>query len=120
MAGDNEKSIRVAVADDNQQLRDMIVSFLEEQPGIDVVGAASNGTEALQLLEEKEPDVLICDMIMPQMDGFGVMERIPTLKLSRQPGIIALTALGRDDFIARAIALIVPRHQSRAIRRSPN
>ena len=101
----NERTIRVVVADDNQQLREMIVSYLGEQYGIDIVGAASNGMEAIRLLEEKEPDVLVCDMIMPQMDGFGVMERIPSMKLSRQPGIIALTALGRDDFIARAINL---------------
>jgi len=105
VTGENGRTIRVAIADDNQQLRDMIVSYLGEQYGIDVVGAASNGIEIIQLLEKEEPDVLVCDMIMPQMDGFGVMERIPTLKLSHQPGIIALTALGRDDFIARAINL---------------
>lgn len=105
MGDDNMKRIRVAIADDNQQLREMIVSYLGEQNGIEIVGAACNGLECIQVLEEKEPDVLVCDMIMPQMDGFGVMERIPLLKLSHQPGIIALTALGRDDFIARAINL---------------
>jgi len=105
VANKNERTIRVAVADDNQQLRDMIVAHLSEQGGIDIVGAASNGLEAVRMLEEKEPDVLICDMIMPQMDGFGVMERIRTMKFNRQPGVIALTALGRDDFIARAINL---------------
>ena len=105
MGDDNIKRIRVAVADDNQQLRDMIVSYLKEQNGIEVVGAACNGVECIQLLEEKEPDVLVCDMIMPQMDGFAVLERIPSLRLSRRLGIIALTALGRDDFIARAINL---------------
>ena len=97
--------VRVVVADDNQQLREMITGYLGEQNGIEIVGSASNGLETLDLLQKQEPDVLVCDMIMPQMDGFGVMERIPALKLSHQPGIIALTALGRDDFIARAINL---------------
>ena len=105
MGDDNMKKIRVAVADDNQQLRDMIISYLKDQDGIEIVGAAGNGVECIRLLEEKEPDVLVCDMIMPQMDGFGVMERMPSLRISHQPGIIALTALGRDDFIARAINL---------------
>lgn len=97
------KTVRVVVADDNQQLRDMIVQYLEQQEGIELAGAAANGTEALHLVKEKEPDVLVCDMIMPQMDGYGVLERLRGL--SRAPAVIALTALGRDDFIARAINL---------------
>jgi len=98
-------TIRVVVAEDNVQLRDMVAQYLAQQEGIEVVGAAVNGAEALQLIEEKEPDVLICDMIMPQMDGYAVLERLQTMKLTRKPGVIALTALGRDDFIARAINL---------------
>lgn len=105
MESENKRMIRVVVADDNQQLREMIVSYLREQNGIEIIGTASNGVEVIRLLEEKEADVLVCDMIMPQMDGFGVMERISAMKLSHSPGIIALTALGRDDFIARAINL---------------
>ncbi|MBR4038885.1 MAG: sporulation transcription factor Spo0A [Clostridia bacterium] len=97
--------VSVVVADDNAQLRDMIVRFLGDQSGLDVVGAAENGLEAIDLIREKEPDVLVCDMIMPKMDGFGVLERIPALKLGRYPEVIALTALGRDDFIARAVRL---------------
>ena len=99
------ETIRVLIADDNQQLREMIAAYLSEVGGIEVVASAANGVEAVDLLAREEPDVFICDMIMPQMDGFGVLERIPAMKLSRQPGIIALTALGRDDFIARAINL---------------
>lgn len=98
-------TVRVVVADDNLQLREMITTYLSGQSGIEIVGAAANGLEAIELVQKQEPDVLICDMIMPQMDGFGVMERIPSMKLAHQPGIIALTALGRDDFIARAINL---------------
>ena len=99
------ETVCVVVAEDNVQLRDMVAQYLAEQSGIDVAGTASNGLEALQLIEEKEPDVLICDMIMPQMDGYGVLERLQSMKLARKPGVIALTALGRDDFIARAINL---------------
>lgn len=42
---------------------------------------------------------------MPQMDGYAVLERLQAMKLSKQPGVIALTALGRDDFISRAVNL---------------
>ena len=98
-------TIRVVVAEDNLQLRDMIAQYLAQQDGIDVTGTAANGAEALQLVEEQEPDVLICDMIMPQVDGYAVLERLQTMSLRHKPGVIALTALGRDDFIARAIQL---------------
>ena len=99
------ETIHVVVTDDNVQLRDMVAQYLGEQGGVEVVGVAANGVEALKLVEEKEPEVLICDMIMPQMDGYTVLERLQGLKLGHQPGVIALTALGRDDFIARAINL---------------
>ena len=99
------ETIRVVVADDNLQLREMIVQYLAEQSGLEIVGEAANGVQALQMVEEKKPDVLICDMIMPQMDGYAVLERLQNMKLERHPGVIALTALGRDDFIARAINL---------------
>lgn len=97
--------VRVVVADDNTQLRNMVTEYLSKQSGIDVVGSAADGVEAIQLVQELEPDVLICDMIMPQMDGYTVLERLSQMKLDKRPGVIALTALGRDDFIARAINL---------------
>lgn len=97
--------VRVVVADDNLQLQSMIADFLRQQSGIEVVGTAANGIEAIRLVQEEEPDVLVCDMIMPQMDGYGVLEQLASMKLIKRPGVIALTALGRDDFITRAINL---------------
>lgn len=99
------ETVRVVVADDNAQLRGMVTEYLMQQSGIEVVGAAADGVQAIALVEQHEPDVLICDMIMPQMDGYAVLERLAKMKLSHLPGVIALTALGRDDFIARAINL---------------
>ncbi len=97
--------VRVVVADDNVQLRNMITEYLSQQSGMEIVGAAANGLETIEQVQEKQPDVLICDMIMPQMDGYGVLERLLEMKLEKQPKVIALTALGRDDFISRAIDL---------------
>lgn len=97
--------VRVVVADDNAQLQGMIAEYLRQQSGIEIVGVASNGLEALRLVQEELPDVLICDMIMPQMDGYGVLEQLASMRLAKRPGVIALTALGRDDFITRAINL---------------
>ena len=98
-------TVRIVVADDNLQLRNMISEYLGQQSGMEVVGAATNGLETLELVQEKLPDVLICDMIMPKMDGYAVLEQLSAMKLEKRPGVIVLTALGRDDFIARAIDL---------------
>ena len=97
--------VRVVVAEDNLQLQSMIAEYLKEQDGIEIAGVASNGVDAVRLVVQEAPDVLICDMIMPQMDGYGVLSQLASMKLTKRPGIIALTALGRDDFITRAINL---------------
>ena len=98
-------TVRVVVADDNIQLRDMVAEYLQEQNGIEVVGTAGDGVETLRLVTECEPDVLVCDLIMPQMDGFGVLEQVQRIPPEQRPRVIALTALGREDFIARALRL---------------
>lgn len=99
------EAIRVVVAEDNAALSHMISQVLGEQEGLEVVGVAQDGAQALRLVEETAPDVLVCDMIMPQMDGYAVLERLQDTQQERRPGVIALTALGRDDFIARAVNL---------------
>ena len=99
------ENVRVVIADDNLQLQSVISDYLNQQNGIEVVGAASNGVDAVRLVQEQTPDVLVCDMIMPQLDGYGVLEQLMGMKLEKRPGVIALTALGRDDFITRAINL---------------
>ncbi|MBP3655938.1 MAG: sporulation transcription factor Spo0A [Clostridia bacterium] len=98
-------TVRVVVADDHAQLREMVAQFLGAQEGLEVVGTAADGVECVRLVQQEEPDVLVCDMIMPHMDGYGVLERLASLHLGKRPGVIALTALGRDDFISRAIEL---------------
>ena len=58
-------TVRVVIADDNQQMREMLAQFLAQQNGIEIVGMASNGLEAIEQVQQPEPDVLIRDMIMP-------------------------------------------------------
>ena len=97
--------VRVLVAEDNPLQQEALVAGLSAQNDIQVVGAASDGIEAVRMVAENAPQVLICDMVMPQLDGFGVLERINRMEPSLRPRVIVLTALNRDDFIARAINL---------------
>ena len=97
--------IKVLLVDDNAELLHALAVFLGEQEQLAVVGQALNGAEALDMVVSYQPDVMVTDIIMPRMDGFMLMEAIAQLELKKRPEIIALTALGRDDFIQRAMAL---------------
>lgn len=99
------ESVKIVIADDNAELRRAIADFMSQQEGIALVGQAGNGIEALEQIQKIEPDVLISDLIMPQMDGYTLMERLNQLEPPKRPEVIALTALGRDDFIMRAVDL---------------
>ena len=92
-------TVRIVVADDNLQLRNMITEYLGEQSGMEVVGAAANGLEAIELVQEQLPDVLICDMIMPKMDGYTATREIRTLNDNKKANIpiIAMTANAFDE-----------------------
>lgn len=99
------EQIKLMVVEDNAELRRMIADYFEIKDDVTVVGTASNGVEALSQLEKAEPDVMLLDMIMPQMDGFETLSRLQQQDFAKKPEVIALTALCRDDFISRAIDL---------------
>ena len=61
-----------------------------------------NGVEALKLIKEKKPDLVVLDIIMPILDGLGVLERLNTMDLDPMPRIIVLSAVGQDKITQRA------------------
>jgi len=69
-------NIRVLVADDFPLVREGVIETLSTDPGIQVVGQAGNGPEALRLTLELEPDVLLLDLRMPELDGLGVLAQV--------------------------------------------
>lgn len=99
------EKIRIFLTDDNDEIRAALHKYLEAQEDMIISGEAANGVETLQRLPECPSDVIILDLIMPQMDGFGVLEQVQRIPPEQRPRVIALTALGREDFIARALRL---------------
>jgi two-component system, response regulator, stage 0 sporulation protein A len=95
--------LKVFVADDNREFSDLLVEYLEQQPDIDIVGKAYNGKEALELIAQDPPDVLLLDIIMPHLDGLGVLEQIGHMDI--RPKIIMLTAFGQEDITRKAVEL---------------
>jgi len=100
-----ENSISVLIADDNKDFCDIISEYLQKQDGIEVVGIANDGLEAVQMVQQYQPDVLILDIIMPHLDGLGVLEQLNASEIKKFPKIIVLSAVGQDRITQRAISL---------------
>jgi DNA-binding NarL/FixJ family response regulator len=89
--------IRVVLADDHVVVRIGIRNLLSRSPDITVIGEASNGVEAIQLVNELRPDVLLLDMEMPELDGVEVARRLRTTKAPVK--ILALSAYNDKQYI---------------------
>jgi len=97
------QKIKLLIVDDNKEFCNLVVEFFENQQGIEVVGIAHDGLEALEKIDQLEPEVLILDLIMPNLDGLGVIERLSNK--SKRPKIIVLSAVGQDKITQKAITL---------------
>ncbi|MBE5782158.1 MAG: sporulation transcription factor Spo0A [Clostridiales bacterium] len=111
-------SIRVLIVDDHEELRASLYEFLRHQQGIEVVGEAGNGIDALKQVESTAVDVMLLDMIMPNLDGFGVLAELQRFSPEKRPKVIAITALSRDDFICRAVNLGVSYYMIKPLEQS--
>jgi len=110
-----DRVLRVVVIDDSAYVRKVVREILSRSPFIEVVGTARDGREALDLVERLEPDVVTCDLIMPELDGVGFvreqMQRKPVpiiiMSVAKETAEATLTALdaGAIDFVQKPTAL---------------
>lgn len=98
-----QRPIRVLVADDNREFVEIVKEFIERQEDMELVGVAYNGNEALDLILREEPQVVLLDIIMPHLDGLGVLEKLQNAPT--RPKIIILTAFGQESMTQRAVNL---------------
>lgn len=93
--------IRVLIADDHMVVREGLRAILEAAPDLIPVGEATNGAEAVQLVGEKMPDVVLMDLRMPGMDGIEAIRKIG----AQYPGVqvVILTTYDEDDYIVRGL-----------------
>ncbi len=80
--------LSVAIADDNQRILDMLDDIIQTDKELDLVGKAKNGEEMCQIIKDRQPDVVLLDLIMPKMDGLTVMEQVNKQSLSTKDRIL--------------------------------
>lgn len=94
-------SIKVLIADDHHVVRRGLLFFLKTQKEIEIVGEATNGKEAVELVEHLKPDVVLMDLVMPEMDGIEATKRIKEKHPDIQ--ILILTSFSDQDHVIPAI-----------------
>jgi DNA-binding NarL/FixJ family response regulator len=93
--------IRVLVADDQNLVRGGFELMLSQQDDIEVVGTAADGREALRLVREQRPDVVLMDIRMPVLDGIAATEQV--LREPDPPRVLVLTTFDLDDYVVDAL-----------------
>ena len=91
------ESIKILLVDDHSVVRQGIRAFLEAQPDLVIIGEAASGEEAIQLVAERAPDVVLMDLSMPGMSGIEAIRRIK--KVSPRSQIVVLTSFQEDEYI---------------------
>lgn len=105
--GEMMGKIKVVVADDNELMLDMISTILKNDDDIEVVAEVTDGVHLLSIIKDKKPDVVLLDLVMPLMDGLGVMEQVRKNadSLEKMPAFIVLTAAKQESITENAFAL---------------
>ncbi|MCC2253465.1 sporulation transcription factor Spo0A [Ruminococcus sp. CLA-AA-H200] len=89
--------LSVAIADDNQKILDILGDIISTDKELDLVGKAKNGEEMCQIIKDRQPDVVLLDLIMPKMDGLTVMEQVNQEHfVNKRPYFIVITAVGQE------------------------
>jgi len=95
------KRIRVMIVDDHDMVRRGLATFLRVKADLELVGEARNGQQALQVCEKAQPDVILMDLVMPEMDGMtatrAILERWPQIQ------VIALTSFQEKELVQEAL-----------------
>ena len=97
------KKINLLVVDDSAELRQQIIAYFRNTDQINVIGEADNGYKALKLIEAADVDALVLDIVMPDLDGFGVLKQLKNSR-AKKPYIIMLSHLHSDACVNRALS----------------
>lgn len=97
------KKIKIGIADDNKEFCEILKDYFSDKENIEVVFVTHDGVKTVDAVKEYTPEILILDMIMPYMDGLGVLEAINAMDLQDYPKTIILSAVGQETITQKSI-----------------
>ena len=97
--------ITILIADDNPDFANTVSGYIDEDDDFEIIAIARDGRQAVEMILNTEPDVALLDVIMPHLDGIGVLEQINAAKMKKRPLCIMLSAVGQDKITQRALDL---------------
>lgn len=100
------EKVNVAIADDNERMLRLLGDIIRSDKDLEVVGTAKDGEEACEMIKAKEPDVVLLDIVMPKLDGLGVMDKIRRdSSMKKHPSFIMVSAIGNEKITEDAFSL---------------
>lgn len=97
--------LNVAIADDNERMLRLLGEIVANDENLQVVGTAKDGEEAYLMIKEKEPDVVLLDIVMPKLDGLGVMDKVNNdTSIQKHPSFVMISAIGQEQITEAAFA----------------
>ena len=100
------EKLNVVIADDDELMLQLLGAIVQSDEDLSVVGVAKDGEEAVRLIKEKEPDVVLLDIVMPKMDGLGVLDKVNRdSSIKKVPNFIMVSAVGQQQVTEDAFAL---------------
>ncbi len=99
------KRIKVGIADDNKEFCEILVDYFSQKENIDIVFVSHDGLKTVENIKKTQPEIIILDMVMPHLDGLGVLETINNIELEKYPRTIVLSAVGQEPITQKAISL---------------
>ena len=96
--------LNIAIADDNEWTLQLFEEIVKSDHDLNIVGSARDGEGILSVIEEKEPDVVLLDIVMPKMDGLEVMERVRNNGRRKKPAFIVISSVGKTSITVDAFA----------------
>lgn len=100
-----KEKVSILIADDNQEFSHTLSSYINSQNDMEVIAIARDGDEVIDMLANTSPDIILLDVIMPHLDGLGVLEKLNIIRMDKKPICIMLSAVGQDKITQKAISL---------------
>lgn len=99
------KKVKLLIVDDSVEFIQSVKGFYADSNEVEIIGVATDGMDAIKKIHSFEPDVVLLDIVMPVLDGYGVLKGLDYSNMTKRPNIIVVSQLVGDAFISKAINL---------------